>query len=333
MSFVKEEYTDYFKRAGSFSLPDFQLEFNLSYLCARSIIDAYGQKLHYEDGFLYKYVEETDSEEETTTLDESDDELEDEDDDDLCDLDALLEEIKEEMDGYPKKQAMILDYIKEMPGFCEDDKSFGTYLNIKYPNGTPFVLRFSNEDGCYFTDNGLLRTCISDIYSENGISVAHVDDDISAFVSSSALKYENNEVVSDVSNSDDEDDLNGEIAYFVKMFESIFKKIYKKISYEKMPIEEKLDLNVRYILRDFGRKKSRKKEEMEEIAMDIIERIVSIDVSMDRMKACEYSKRLADEAREAGCFVTCISALERVENEFRIASDAEFLLLKKQIFS
>lgn len=333
MSFIKEEYTDYFKRVGSFSLPDFQLEFNLSYLCARSVIDAYGQKLHYEDGFLYKYVEETDSEEETTTLDESDDELEDEDDDDLCDLDALLEEMKEEMDGYPKKQAMILDYIKEMPGFSESDNSFGTCLNIKYPNGTPFVLRFLNEDGCFFTDNGMLRTCISDIYSENGISVARVDEDISAFISSSALKYENNEVVSDVSNSDDEDDLNGEIAYFVKTFESIFKKIYKKISYEKMPIEEKLDLNVRYILRDFGRKKSRKKEELEEIAMDIIERIVSIDVSMDRMKACEYSKRLAEEAKGTGCSATCISALERVENEFRVASDEEYLLLKNQIFS
>lgn len=330
MSFIKEEYTDYFKRVGSFSLPDFQLEFNLSYLCARSVIDAYGQKLHYEDGFLYKYVEETDSEE-TTTLDESDDELEDEDD--LCDLDALLEEMKEEMDGYPRKQAMILDYIKEMPGFSESDNSFGTYLNIKYPNGVPFVLRFSNEDGCYFTDNGLLRTCISDIYSENGIGVARIDEDIAAFISSSALKYENNEVVSDVSNSDDEDDLNGEIAYFVKTFESIFKKLYKKISYEKMPIAEKLDLNVRYILRDFGRKKSRKKKELEEIAMDIIERIVSIDVSMDRMKACEYSKRLAEEAREAGCSATCISALERVENEFLVASDEEYLLLKKQIFS
>lgn len=327
MSYIKEEYTSYFKKVHSFSLPDFQLEFNLSYLCARSIIDAYGQKLHYEDGFLYQYVEETNSEEETATQDESDDELED---DDLCNLDALIEEMKEELDGYPKKQAMILDYIKEMPGFCEDDKSFGTYLNIKYPNGTPFVLRFSNEDGCYFTDNGLLRTCISDIYSENGISASHIDDDISAFVSSSALKYENNEVVSDVSNSDDEDDLNCEIAYFVKMFELIFKKIYKKIAYEKLPIEEKLDLNVRYILGEFGRKKTRKKEKM---AMDIIERIVSIDVSMDRMKACEYSKRLADEASEAGCFATCISALERVENEFRIASDAEFLLLRKQIFS
>ena len=115
MSFIKEEYTDYFKRVGSFSFPDFQLEFNLSYPCARSVIDAYGQKLHYEDGFLYKYVEETDSEEATTTLDESDDELEDEDDDDLSDLDALLEEMKVEMVGYPKKQAMILDYIKEMP--------------------------------------------------------------------------------------------------------------------------------------------------------------------------------------------------------------------------
>ena len=100
-----------------------------------------------------------------------------------------------------------------------------------------------------------------------------------------------------------------------------------------MPIEEKLDLNVRYILRDFGRKKSRKKEELEEIAMDIIERIVSIDVSMDRMKACEYSKRLAEEAKGTGCSATCISALERVENEFRVASDEEYLLLKNQIFS
>lgn len=326
MSHIKEEYTEYFKRSGSFSLPEFQIAFSLSYLDAKVIIEEYGARLKYEDGFLYKYLEEAVNPADNTD-DEDEDEDENDDEDIMCGLDDLLEEIS----GYPKKKAMILEYIEKMPSYSESDKTFETFFFSKYPNNAPFKLRFLDEDGVFFTDNGGLKKCIVDMYTENKIETDNLDSVIADLVSSSNLDYKNEEVISDISSARDEDCLSGEILYFLKVFEKILRAVGERIQYAKMPLEEKLTFNVRFILRDFRRKKA-DKEELENVAMDIIERVVSIDKELSRLKACEYTQRLIEEAVNLECSETCVTALKRVVTEFQAASDEEYDLLRKQIF-
>ena len=325
MNYIKEEYTEYFKQAGSFSLPDFQIAFSLSYLDAKVIIEEYGDRLRYEDGFLYQYVEEAAHQEDDT---DNDDEDENDDEDITCALDDLLEEIS----GYPKKKTMILEYIEKMPSYSESDKTFETFFSSKYPNNTPFKLRFLDEDGVFFTDNGGLKKCIVDMYTENKIETENLDSVIFDLVSSSNLDYKDEEVISDISSATDEDSLSSEILYILQVFEKILRAVDERIRYANMPLEEKLTFNVRFILRDFRRKKADKEEELEDVAMDIIERVVSIDKELTRLKACEYTQRLVEEAANLECSETCVTALKRVVTEFQTASDEEYGLLRKQIF-
>ena len=73
-------------------------------------------------------------------------------------------------------------------------------------------------------------------------------------------------------------------------------------------------------------------EEFENKCMDIIEQIVSIDIKQDRQGAIKVTEKMLEKARATGK-KKVIEIYERVLHEFNIATDTEYNLLRKQIFS
>ena len=74
-------------------------------------------------------------------------------------------------------------------------------------------------------------------------------------------------------------------------------------------------------------------EEFENKCMDVIETIVSIDIKQDREGAIKVAEKMLEKARLKTSNPTVISIYERVVEEFKIATDDEYNLLRKQIFS
>ncbi len=74
-------------------------------------------------------------------------------------------------------------------------------------------------------------------------------------------------------------------------------------------------------------------EEFENKCMDIIETIVAIDVKQNRAGAIKVAEKMLDKAKAKTTNKNVIAIYERVLNEFKIATDAEYEMLRKQIFS
>ncbi len=73
-------------------------------------------------------------------------------------------------------------------------------------------------------------------------------------------------------------------------------------------------------------------EEFENKCMDVIEAIVGIDNRLDRKGAIKIAEKMLDKAKTKTNNKEVIAIYERVVKEFNIATDAEYDLLKKQIF-
>lgn len=74
------------------------------------------------------------------------------------------------------------------------------------------------------------------------------------------------------------------------------------------------------------------KAQFENKCMDVIEQITSIDVNQTRQGAIKVAEKMLEKAKATGK-QNVIDIYERVVNEFKIATDKEYELLKKQIFS
>lgn len=72
-------------------------------------------------------------------------------------------------------------------------------------------------------------------------------------------------------------------------------------------------------------------EVFEERCMDIIIDIVSLDIKQERQGAICIFRKMLDKAKEKGSKVA-IKIYERVLEEFEIASDDDYDMLRKQIF-
>ncbi|MBQ9795371.1 MAG: hypothetical protein IJW36_00215 [Clostridia bacterium] len=73
-------------------------------------------------------------------------------------------------------------------------------------------------------------------------------------------------------------------------------------------------------------------EEFEEKCMDLIEKIVAKDIKQNRLGAIKVSEKMLERAKEKGSKQAVIDIYERVLQEFRLASDEEYEMLRKQIF-
>ena len=73
-------------------------------------------------------------------------------------------------------------------------------------------------------------------------------------------------------------------------------------------------------------------EDFENKCMDVIETIVGIDNRLDRKGAIKVAEKMLAKAKTKTNNKQVIAIYERVVKEFNIATDAEYDLLKKQIF-
>ena len=73
-------------------------------------------------------------------------------------------------------------------------------------------------------------------------------------------------------------------------------------------------------------------EEFENKCMDIIEKIVSIDIKQNRQGAIKVAEKMLEKAKEKTANKNVIAIYERVIKEFNIATDEEYELLRRQIF-
>lgn len=74
-------------------------------------------------------------------------------------------------------------------------------------------------------------------------------------------------------------------------------------------------------------------EAFENKCMDIIEKIVSIDIRNTRQDAIKIAEKMLSAAKAKTTKKSVIDIYERVVKEFNIATDKEYELLRKQIFS
>ncbi len=73
-------------------------------------------------------------------------------------------------------------------------------------------------------------------------------------------------------------------------------------------------------------------EEFENKCMDVIEKIVAIDIKQNRQGAIKVAEKMLEKAKQKTTNANVISIYERVIKEFNIATDQEYELLRKQIF-
>ena len=74
-------------------------------------------------------------------------------------------------------------------------------------------------------------------------------------------------------------------------------------------------------------------EVFENKCMDMIEKIVSIDIRNTRQDAIKIAEKMLAAAKAKKANQSAIDVFERVVKEFNIATDKEYELLRKQIFS
>ena len=73
-------------------------------------------------------------------------------------------------------------------------------------------------------------------------------------------------------------------------------------------------------------------EEFENKCMDIIEQVVAIDIKQNRQGAIKVAEKMLEKAKTKGN-KKIIEIYDRVLQEFKLASDEEYEMLRKQIFS
>lgn len=74
-------------------------------------------------------------------------------------------------------------------------------------------------------------------------------------------------------------------------------------------------------------------EEFENKCMDIIEKIVCISPKQTRAQAIAVAEKMLETAKTKTSKKSVLDIYERVVHEFKIATDEEYNMLRKQIFS
>ncbi len=74
-------------------------------------------------------------------------------------------------------------------------------------------------------------------------------------------------------------------------------------------------------------------EEFENKCMDIIEKCVAADKKMQKANAIKIAEKMLENAKAKTSNKNIIAIYERVIKEFNIASDEEYVMLWKQIWS
>ena len=74
------------------------------------------------------------------------------------------------------------------------------------------------------------------------------------------------------------------------------------------------------------------KKEFESKCIEVIESIILSNINYTRANAITISSKMLEKARAKKCPQGVIDIYERVHEEFKLASDKEYEILKRQLF-
>ena len=220
-----------------------------------------------------------------------DDDNDDEDDENDEHLNLIERSRKRREEDKARIGQMVTTFIEKKEGYDPIESSFSPHLHISYPDGTPFVFQYIVKDGShYFTDNGLLKRYLTSVTNNlpQDIAECWIDDELDSLADSSSLTYEDGVMYSNVESSSDEEDLNGEISYFVKVFENFFTAFYKRFEEAELnEVEEfivKREINT-FLLNTYNADLPCEDDNSEDGAFELLTKIVLLHENLKKSHA------------------------------------------------
>lgn len=265
--------------------------------------------------------------------DDDDDEDDDEDDDHL----NLIERSrKRQEENKARIGQMITSFIEKKEGYDPKECSFSPHVHISYPDGTPFVFKYIvKEDSHYFTDNGLLKRYLTSVANNlpQDIAECWIDDELDSLADSSSLTYEDGVMYSNVESSSDEDDLNGEISYFVKVFENFFTAFYKR--FEETELNEVEEFIVKraintFLLNTYNADLPGEDDNAEDGAFELLTKIVILHENLKKSHAINIAEQLISISRDENRGKN-LNVFEKLLEMINSIPDLQFKILQKAV--
>lgn len=230
----------------------------------------------------------------------------DDDDDDEDDehLNLIERSRKRQEEDKAKIGEMVTSFIEKKEGYDPIESSFSPHVHILYPDGTPFVFQYIvKDDSHYFTDNGLMKRYLTSVTNKlpQDIAECWIDDELDSLADGSSLTYEDGVMYSNVESSSDEEDLNGEISYFVKVFEHYFTVFYKRFEETELnEVEEfiiKREINT-FLLNTYNADLPSEEENAEDGAFELLTKIVLLHENLKKSHAINIAEQLISISRD-----------------------------------
>ncbi len=260
----------------------------------------------------------------------------DEDDDEDDHLNLIERSRKRQEENKARIGQMVTSFIEKKEGYDPIECSFSPHVHISYPDGTPFVFQYIvKDDSHYFTDNGLTKKFLTEVAKNlpQDILECWVDDELDSLADNSSLTYEDGVIYSNVESSYDEEDLNGEISYFVKVFENFFTEFYKKYKTEELnEIEDfivKRAVNT-FLLNTYNADLTTESNSFEEVALDLLAKIVLLDEDIRKSHAINIAENLITISKDENGNKN-LMIFERLLELVNSISELEFRILQKAV--
>lgn len=264
--------------------------------------------------------------------------VDDDDDDDEDDdhLNLIERSRKRQEENKARIGQMVTSFIEKKEGYDPIECSFSPHVHVSYPDGTPFVFQYIvKDDSHYFTDNGLMKKYLTEVAKNlpQDILACWVDDELDSLADNSSLTYEDGVIYSNVESSSDEEDLNGEISYFVKVFENFFTEFYKKYKTEELnEIEDfivKRAVNT-FLLNTYNADLTTETDSFEEVALDLLAKIVLLDEDIRKSHAINIAENLITISKDENGNKN-LAIFERLLELVNSISELEFKILQKAV--
>ena len=261
----------------------------------------------------------------------------DDDDDDEDDHLNLIERSrKRQEENKARIGQMVTSFIEKKEGYDPIESSFSPHVHISYPDGTPFVFQYIVKDGShYFTDNGLLKRFLISVTNNlpQDIAECWIDDELDSLADGSSLTYEDGVMYSNVESSSDDEDLNGEISYFVKVFENFFTAFYKR--FEETELNEVEDFIVKreintFLLNTYNADLPGEEEGVEDSALELLTKIVLLHENIKKLHAINIAEQLISISRDENRGKN-LNVFEKLLEMINSIPDLQFKILQKAV--
>ncbi len=317
------------KDVGSFSIPDVQTKFNMSYGDTRELFRSLekGKKIELTEGISYLWI---DMEEVASTPPPE----EKKSDDDSFDFSAIFKRRREHNAALTEK--LVKTYLKRK-GYTEENGTAKLNISVALPDGEPFEIGYHFEDGeHYLTDKGCigryLRNAMPNI--DESVRERLVKCILRNMCEDSLMLFGCGQVMKNVTRCADDEDIRSAVFYMLDVLDNFI-----------------LNMNERLAEREFGEldsyMMSRTTEDLiermcEGIILDgeepeeadpvyeAMRRIALCHSDMSRRHAVELAERLVTLAVESGSENR--ETFERLLDTLTAMTDFEFRALQLDLW-